>query len=174
MFSLFLAFLIYILQVGYNHLTWNFALATACKFLFYWNSIFASITIFFFLLMLLGLSTLFFKVPFIGIGIYRFNEKIRETGIPTFLLRTSLIWLFSRSFIIFGSYFIAFEMPERIDLLIASLALILTGYLIKKQTSLQNGAKIHSHFSIHNLDSNQNIEKDITPSAPKELDENRK
>jgi len=102
--------------------------------------------------MLLGLSTILLKVPFIGVGIYRFNEKIRETGIITFLLKISVLWFISRSFILIGSYILTFELPSRIDMLLVSLALIITGYLIKKQTSQQNGTKVQHHFSIHSFD----------------------
>lgn len=174
MFSLMIAFIIYLLQVGYSHYPWPTALVSAAKFVFYWNFIFASITIFFFLLMLVGLTTILFKVPFIGVGIYRFHEKIRQLGMVTFLFRTSLLWVLSRSFILIGSYFLAFEMSERKDLLVASLALVIAGYLIKKQTAKDSGTRIHHHFSVQNFDPRAPKEKDITPTDPVLLAEDKK
>ncbi len=174
MFSLIVAFVIYLIQVGYSHYPWNAALVSAAKFVFYWNLIFGSITIFFFLLMLVGLTTILFKVPFIGVGIYRFHEKIRQLGMVTFLFRTSFLWVLSRSFILIGSYFLAFEMSDRTDLLVASLALVVAGYLIKKQTAKDSGTRIHHHFSVQNFDPRTPKEKDITPAEPISIAEERK
>ncbi len=164
MFSLFIAVLIYLIQVGYSHFSIYGALASSAKFVFYWNAVFASITAFFFLLLIAGLSTILFKVPFIGVGIYRFNEQIRQLGLVQFLLKTSFLWFLSRSFILIGSYFLAFEMSESMDITIASLVVVFLGYVIKKRTSYEKGTRIHHHVSLQNFDLKKPYEKDITPT----------
>jgi hypothetical protein len=120
--------------------------------------------------MLIGMSTILLKVPFIGVGIYRFNEKIRQTGIIVFLLKTSLLWLTSKAFILIGSYFLAYEFPTRTDLIFASMGLILLGYLIKRISAKRSGSNFRTHFSIQNLDRNLTKEKDVSPTQPIQIE----
>jgi hypothetical protein len=161
MFSLILSFLIYLYQINFSGHPWQESLAISAKFLFIWNLFFAGLTFLFFFALLLGLSAILFRLPFVGVGMYRFHEKIREAGIVNYLGRTASYWMISRFFILFGSYFLAFESPIASDLSMAGLAIIFAGYFLKKIG--RSRSRVKSQFSIHTYQNTKSNEKDVSP-----------
>lgn len=161
MFSLFISLFIYLIQIGYNHLHWHLAVSSAAKFLFVWNFIFALMTITFFGALALGVTTLLFKIPFFGVGAYRFNEQIRQTGIAKYMGKSAAIWMVSKVFILTGSFYLAYENVTSNELIGIALALIFFGFLIRKLRNDQTNISMHSKVIINTP--NLRKEKDVSP-----------
>jgi len=165
MFSFYIAFIIFITQILFVGLSWEMALIPFAKFIFYWNGIFAFLTLLFFVGLLLGLSAILFKLPVIGVGIYRFNESIRKTGILSFLGERFLFWFLSKTFILVGSYFIFVDPTLPLELLLTCLTLVILGYAIKSISENRRKKESRSQINMSIFQSEIPIEKEINPES---------
>lgn len=155
-FSIF--YLLCKLLLGYEL---SVATQSAAKFLFYWNGFFVGLTLTFFLSLLLGISAVLIRVPFLGIGIFQLQESIRKTGIWRFLAEKSIFWILVHAFVLVGAYFLAFDPNLSLELRLSSISLIIIGYLLKKIR--QKKSTPHKKNPSIVFPSQSNHEKEINP-----------